>query len=113
VFTNTRDARYDGKPVIGLKEDLTLSFDVIYHLVEDEVFHNYMAALFAASTKYVIVYSSNIEGWHGAAHVLHRDVTGYIAKTFKDWKLLGTLRNRYPERTAQDFFFYAKCGSDE
>lgn len=79
--------------------------DVIYHLVEDEVYHKYMAALFAASTKYVVVYSSNIDGWHGAAHVLHRDNTKYIAENFPDWRLLGTLRNKYAARTAQDFFF--------
>eukprot|EP00041_Stephanoeca_diplocostata_P011595 m.191800 g.191800 ORF g.191800 m.191800 type:complete len:349 (-) comp18601_c0_seq1:669-1715(-) len=100
---------YDGHPVPGLKGDVTLSFDVIYHLVEDAVFHEYMASLFAASTKFVVIYSSNIEGWHGAAHVLHRDVTGYVASAFPDWKLLGTLRNKYPERTAQDYFFYGKC----
>ena len=53
---DTKEFRlYNGKPVIGLKEDCTLSFDVIYHLVEDEVFHNYMAALFAASTKYELL----------------------------------------------------------
>jgi len=32
-----------------------------------------------------------------------------IAKTFPDWKFQGSLRNRYPEKTAQDFFFYSKC----
>lgn len=100
---------YDGNIVPGLTADCTISFDVIYHLVEDEVYHKYMAALFAASSKYVIVYSSNIEGWHGAAHVLHRDVTGYIARTFPNFRLVGTLQNQYPQRTAQDFFFYRKC----
>eukprot|EP00040_Diaphanoeca_grandis_P013841 m.69943 g.69943 ORF g.69943 m.69943 type:complete len:354 (+) comp24161_c0_seq1:358-1419(+) len=100
---------YDGHSVPGLIGDLTLSFDVIYHLVEDEVYHNYMDALFAASSKYVIVYSSNIDGWHGAAHVLHRNNTKYIANTFPTWKFLGSLKNKYAEKTAQDFFFYAKC----
>ena len=68
-----------------------------------------LKALFASSTKYVVVYSSNIAGWHGAAHVLHRHVTKYIAENFPDWELSGTLRNKYPERTAQDFFFYTYC----
>lgn len=100
---------YDGHTVDGLESDLTLSFDVIYHLVEDQVYYDYMEALFAMSTKYVIVYSSNIDGWHGAAHVLHRNNSKYIAQTFPDWKFQGSLRNRYPEKTAQDFFFYSKC----
>jgi hypothetical protein len=41
--------------------------------------------------------------------VLHRDVTGYVEKTFPRWKLVGTLQNEYAARSAQDFFFYAKC----
>ena len=48
---NTTESTWSFTPHTGLKEDLTLSFDVIYHLVEDNVFHDYMAALFAASTK--------------------------------------------------------------
>ena len=100
---------YNGRTVPGLTADCTLSFDVIYHLVEDEVYHNYMEALFAMSTKYVVVYSSNIAGWHGAAHVLHRDVVSHIQRTQPGWKLVGTLQNDYSSRTAQDFFFYVKC----
>jgi hypothetical protein len=68
-----------------------------------------MASLFGASNKFVVVYSSNIAGWHGAAHVLHRDNTAYIEKTFPEWKLVGTLQSDFPEKTAQDFFFFAKC----
>lgn len=100
---------YDGDPPAGLIGDCTLTFDVIYHLVEDAVYAQYMDALFKTASKYVVVYSSNIAGWHGAAHVLHRDNTGYIAQHFPQWKLVGTLQSDYPEKTAQDFFFYAKC----
>jgi SAM-dependent methyltransferase len=35
------------------KADLTLSLDVIYHLVEDEVFERHMEALFASSRRFV------------------------------------------------------------
>ena len=37
--------------------DLTLSLDVIFHLVEDEVFESYMGRLFSASKRWVIIYS--------------------------------------------------------
>ena len=40
---------------------LALSLDVIYHLVEDEVFESYMHRLFASATRYVIIYSSDTE----------------------------------------------------
>jgi cyclopropane fatty-acyl-phospholipid synthase-like methyltransferase len=42
------------------KADLVLSLDVIYHLVEDEVFETYMQTIFGASYQYVIIYSSNL-----------------------------------------------------
>jgi hypothetical protein len=37
--------------------ELCLSLDVIFHLVEDELFTKYMNDLFEASDKYVIIYS--------------------------------------------------------
>lgn len=39
--------------------DLSLSLDVIYHLVEDEVFETYINTLFKSARRYVIIYSSN------------------------------------------------------
>lgn len=41
--------------------DLTLSLDVIYHLIEDNVFFTYMDRLFDSSTKFVIIYSLNTD----------------------------------------------------
>ena len=41
------------------KADLSLSLDVIYHLVEDDVFEYYMRTLFEASNGYVIIYASD------------------------------------------------------
>src|SRR5262245_35280817 len=45
----------------GETAPLGLSLDVIYHLVEDDVFDKYMRLLFDASTEYVIIYSSNTD----------------------------------------------------
>jgi hypothetical protein len=42
--------------------DLELSLDVIYHLVEDEVFDAYMRSLFAHAGRFVVIYSSNKVG---------------------------------------------------
>ena len=41
--------------------DLALSLDVVYHLIEHDVFEKYLRELFRASARYVIVYSSNAE----------------------------------------------------
>src|SRR5580704_7578468 len=37
--------------------DLALSLDVVYHLVEDRVFETYLGHLFAAATRFVVIYS--------------------------------------------------------
>lgn len=62
------------KDLDGETADLSLSLDVIYHLVEDEVFESYMLGLFEASDQHVIIYSSNTENdkGQGDVHVRHR-----------------------------------------
>src|SRR5262249_17014059 len=39
--------------------DMSLSLDVIYHLVEDETYDLYMRHLFSSSRRFVVIYSSN------------------------------------------------------
>ena len=77
-FRDDRSKRFE--LVSGYDEEtaeLTLPLDVIYHLVEDDVFESHMSRLFGASTRYVIVYSSNAENivGHEATHVKHRKFT--------------------------------------
>jgi len=100
----------------GEKADLTLSLDVIYHLVEDNVFDHYMRILFEASNRYVIIYSSNTDdrfGYEGA-HVRHRKFTRWVEKNLCNWKLVEHLPNRYPYHgdyrtgTPAEFFIYEK-----
>ena len=81
----------------GDMADLVLSLDVIYHLVEDAVFENYMRQLFAAARKYVIVYGSNSsEMFAESPHVRHREFTAWVAAKEPGWKLAGITPNRYP-----------------
>jgi hypothetical protein len=100
----------------GEKADLTLSLDVIYHLVEDDVFESYMRRLFASADRYVIVYSSNTDdnrGYEGS-HVRHRHVTKWIEAHMKDWRLLQHIPNKHPykgdyrEGSFADFFAYTR-----
>jgi hypothetical protein len=101
----------------GEKADLSMSLDVIYHLVEDSVFDAYMRRLFDSAGRYVIVYSSNDEGLnarYGGYHVKHRKFTDWVATNAPAWTLLETLPNQYPfdevdpDRTSlADFYFYA------
>ena len=66
----------------GQRAELALSLDVIYHLVEDDVFESYMQTLFAAADRYVIIYSSDSDdnrGYEGT-HVRHRKFTEWVSK---------------------------------
>lgn len=83
--------------------DLAISLDVIYHLVEDNVFNKYMERLFSAASKYVVIYSSNEEGlFPNTTHVRHRKFTKWITENRPQWECIHFIKNKYPLRHAQD-----------
>ena len=95
--------------------DLTLSLDVIYHLVEDDVFDAYMRDLFARAGRFVGVYASNEDRRAPEPHVRHRRFTAWVEQHQPGWTLLSTVPNAYPfdpkdpEGTSfADFYFYEK-----
>ncbi len=97
-----------------MKADLVLSLDVIYHLVEDEVFERYMHSLFDASERFVIIYSSNRNDGFIAPHVRHRKFADWIQKNRPDACLIRHDPNRHPFNPADqentsfaDFYVYS------
>jgi SAM-dependent methyltransferase len=101
----------------GQRADLTLSLDVIYHLVEDAVFARHMQLLFDASRQWVIVYASNHDDTDRAeaAHVRHRQFTRWVEINRPDWVLRETIPNRYPYTgdfrlgSFADFFIFERA----
>lgn len=101
----------------GQKADLTLSLDVIYHLTEDDVFHDHMDLLFNASKRFVIIYSSNTDdnSANHSRHVKHRKFTSWVEKRRPEWRLTRHIKNRYPydgnnrKSSWSDFFIYEKA----
>jgi Methyltransferase domain len=100
----------------GHTADLALSLDVIYHLVEDEVFEAYMRQLAQSANQYIIIYSSDTEdnkGYEGT-HVRLRSFTGWVARNMPSWKLIEHIPNKYPFRgdytdgSWSDFYIYQK-----
>jgi hypothetical protein len=94
--------------------DLSLSLDVIYHLVEDSVFDAYMRRLFESARSFVIVYASNIDQDWPAKHVRHRQFTRWVEQNKPEWCLQSTLNNAYPYDPADpgqssfaDFYVFA------
>lgn len=96
--------------------ELTLSLDVIFHLVEDDVFEKYMNMLFSTSKKYVIIYSSNGDCQiQFSEHLKDRKFTNWIDENIKDFKLIKKIDNAYqfdinnPDNTSiSDFYIYEK-----
>lgn len=76
--------------------DLVLSLDVLYHLVEDEVFEAVVRHMFAAADRHVIIYSSDREVPQTEPHVRERRITPWIAERFEGWKLRERIPPRYP-----------------
>ena len=90
----------------SIQTDLALSLDVIYHLLEDDVYEKYIKDLFAASTSFVIIYAWDIVT-EKSFHILHRKFSAWINANIHNWQLVSTLKNKeLPE--ACDFFIYKK-----
>jgi SAM-dependent methyltransferase len=82
----------------GQTAELAMSIDVIFHLVEDDVYNDYMERLFRAAEQAVLVYSSNFEDTSddGVVHVRHRRFTDWISEHRPEWKLAEHVPNRFP-----------------
>jgi len=100
------------------RADLALSLDVIFHLVEDNVFSQYLHQLFSAATKYVIVYSSNTDALVSEyPHVRHREFTEWVEHNAPNWRLAEMIPNRYPiglrsrETSFAHFFIFTQVVS--
>ena len=91
------------------KRDLSMSIDVIFHLVEDRVFNQYMQRLVDGSNRYVLVYSSNYVGTKIAGHhVRHRKFTDWMRANAPEFRLIEEIPNRYPfDESNQDHTSFA------
>ena len=106
----------DLEEYVDTTADLSLSLDVLFHLVEDEVYDEYMRTLFSASNHYVIIYSSNTDDntSYEGKHVKHRKFTKWIQDNESNWKQIEYIPNRYPynknEKTGSfaDFYIFEK-----
>jgi hypothetical protein len=84
--------------------DLTMSLDVILHLIEDEVYYQYMKDLFRLSNKYVLIYSPNKNQILGGVHNKYREFLPDVPENFK---LLQFINNPHKgEHTQADFFIF-------
>lgn len=94
------------------KAELALSLEVIFHLVEDEIYYEYMSRLFNSAGKYVIIFSSDFDKTTNDAHVRHRNFSRWVAKNKPEWSLHEKIENKHPfdEKSGSggfsDFYIY-------
>jgi SAM-dependent methyltransferase len=84
--------------------EMALSMDVVFHLVEDEIFEKYMSDLFAASDRFVLIYSTN-ETLQENRFTRHRRFTDWVAYHAPDWRLIEQTNN--PDGSGAAFYLYA------
>ena len=95
------------------QSELSLSLDVIFHLVEDEVYKLYMHHLFQSSARFVIIYSSDYEQAR-VNHERRRQFTLWVEHHQSAWKLIERKENPFrnesdPEaQSFSDFYLYQK-----
>jgi hypothetical protein len=94
--SSKRFYRADALPEDIAQFDLALSLDVIYHLIEDDVFEVYMKRLFRSSRRYVAIYASNYDAWVEGFHVRHRRFTAWIEEKAREWRTDGFVANHFP-----------------
>ena len=80
----------------NIEANLVISCDVIYHLIEDNIYFEYMKNLFNMSNKYVIIYSRD-EELDPTIHVKFRKFTDYIKKYVNNFNLIDEIPNKFPE----------------
>lgn len=91
-----------------LQADLTMSLDVIYHLIEDPVYDRYLDDLFTLSRRHVVVYSSNHAEGGSLRHVRHRPFAADVAARFPQFRLLRHLPNPHRGLSFADFYFFER-----
>jgi len=96
--------------------ELAMSIDVIFHLIEDAVFADYMDTLFAQAGRFVLIYASNANLSWPSPHVRHRCFTDHAAARFPAWRLAAHVPNRFPfdpllpdETSFADFYVYTRA----
>ncbi len=98
------------------KADLTISLDVLYHLIEDEVFYKYLRDLFDAANKYVIIYACDKNNYGKFAdHVKPRAFTGWIKDNVSNFEMIKHIPNDFPfnandevNTSFADFYIFRK-----
>lgn len=93
------------------KAELTLSLDVIFHIIEDDIYELYMEHLFSCAERFVVIYSDDTNTKQ-MYHVKRRKFTRWIGENADGWKLIQRIENRYPDISLSEFHIYHRSSRD-
>jgi len=102
----------------GESAGLAMSLDVLFHLVEDEVYDAYLERLFAAGERFVVIYSTSSDQLKATlGHVRHRPVEADVSARFPAFqRMLAAERSlpapvKFGQGLPTRFFFYERSGA--
>jgi hypothetical protein len=94
-----------------LHADLALSLDVVFHLVEDDVYEAYMHALFNAADRFVVIYARDRDESPALKrHVRWREFTPWVEANATGWALARV--EPTPVAEYQNFHVFTRAGMD-
>jgi len=100
----------------GEQADLTLSLEVIFHLLEENLYFEHMRILFNTSKRFIIIFSSNSDDNidYFGTHMRQWRFTDWVDQNQPGWNLTQHIHNKYPynketkEGSISDFYIYEK-----
>jgi hypothetical protein len=96
------------------RADLALSLEVIFHLVEDDVYGLYMQHLFDAADRFVVVCSTDVDLELDVPHRRHRRFSAWVDEHALDWERVVMFENPLTDwgdsarGALQHFYVYAR-----
>jgi len=101
--------------IITEKAELSISCDVLYHLINRDIWEKHIDNLFTTGLKYVIIYAYDCDKDWGN-HCKSRKFTDFIEKNYSNWELIKVVKNKYPisensndtNSSMSDFYIYKK-----
>jgi SAM-dependent methyltransferase len=110
LFAEDPCKKFYGLPGPKLVADLVLSLDVIYHLVEDDVYEQHLHDVFEAGLKWVVLYTTDsdfVDNTLTADHVRHRPFFQDVQRLCGEWTFVDFVENPL-DLGGADFYVYER-----
>jgi SAM-dependent methyltransferase len=97
----------------NLLSDLSISLDVIFHLVEYEKYQLHLRQLFGSSQKWVVIYGIDSDSFFPEPYSKPRKFTSWVEANLPDWSLDSVVKNEYPvgsgvSSSLADFYIFRR-----